>query len=412
MIGEVLPELIGLLRLRLLPGVGDRTVTRLLAHFGTAVAALEADHAPFAALAGKEAARAREDEGEGEARAILERAGGLGMAVAGIGLPGYPPALLRLVDPPPVLFLRGRLELLDAPALAVVGARRATGEGRRFARWLGEELAGAGVAVVSGLALGIDAAAHRGALGGAGSTVAVLASGLDEVHPASHRRLQERIGHEGLLVSEFFPGERVWPHHFPRRNRILAGLGRGLAVIEAGERSGALITVDHALDLGIRIFAVPGPLSSPSSIGTNALLRDGAECLVDPRDLLGGRESGMEDPLFPEFSPRVAARDPRPEGGERGELLSLLGTNPVTVEALQERSGLRAHALLPLLLELELEGRVLRSAAGWCITRRPDEARGGGARRIPSSAGEHGGAGGILQRRGERGESGSIAPRG
>jgi DNA processing protein len=379
---DFLTELLALLRLRFLPGVGDRTAGRLLDHFGSAVAALEAEHEGFVRIAGREAGRARETGTcELDAEKVLERAGRLGMAIVGRGLPGYPVALLQLVDPPPVLFLRGRLETLDRPALTVVGSRKATSAGRRFAGELGEVLSAAGVAVASGLALGIDAAAHRGALGGPGATIGVLASGLDEVHPRSHRRLQERIAGEGLLVSEFPPGEEVRPHHFPRRNRILAALGRAVVVVEAGARSGALITVDHALDLGLRVFSVPGSIEYDQSRGSNALLRDGAECLGEPLDIFRIGDDSSELPLFPdEIRARALGRaagavrqDPDDPGqaDEAEALTLLLGSDPRSTESLQRSSGLPAVELMRRLSELEMGGVAVRTEGGWRLAARP-----------------------------------------
>ncbi|MEX0843070.1 MAG: DNA-processing protein DprA, partial [Gemmatimonadota bacterium] len=350
---------------------GDRTTARLLDRFGTARAALTSSPADFQDVAGPTASRLRDATGSETrraARGAIVVARKKGMGLLGRGLPGYPECLLHLADPPPVIFTLGSLELLERPAVAVVGTRRATGSGRRFAERLGEVLAAHDVPVVSGLALGIDGAAHRGALRGGGSTIAVLGTGVDGCHPPSHRSLQRRISETGLLVSEFPPGEEVRPHHFPRRNRIIAALATAVVVVEAGRRSGALITVDHALDVGREVYAVPGDVETEGAQGVNALLRDGARPLVDPHDLL--------DDL------RVAGRllrEPMERGGGigssrsmegqpiqgAGPLLELLGAGPVSTDDLTQRSRIAPARVMQLLSELELEGRVIRDYAGW-----------------------------------------------
>jgi len=198
----------------------------------------------------------------------------------------YPAALLQLTDPPPILFLDGATEFLESEAVAIVGSRKATEGGRRAAETMGRVLSEAGLTVVSGMALGIDGAAHRGALLGGGRTVAVLGSGLQVVYPAGHRRLSHDIRQSGLLVSEFLPNQPALRHHFPKRNRIIAALAAAVVVVEAGERSGALITVDHGLDLGREVLAVPGAVENPQARGSNALLRDGARAIPDPEAIL------------------------------------------------------------------------------------------------------------------------------
>ena len=204
------------------------------------------------------------------------------------GRPGYPPHLAELHDPPARLFLRGRpAELLARPAVAIVGARSCSSYGVQVARGLARELAAAGVVVVSGLARGIDGEAHRGALAGGGITVAVLGCGIDRDYPRSHAELARRIAEDGLVVSEYPPGVEPAPWRFPARNRIIAGLARATVVVEARERSGALITADFALELGRDVFAVPGEITAALSAGTNDLLRQGAAPLLSADDILG-----------------------------------------------------------------------------------------------------------------------------
>ncbi len=339
-----------LLSLDGLPGVGPATVRKLVRRFGSAHAAMTAPARPFAALAGSTAASARSNR-EATARVVegLALAERLGMEIVVLGDDAYPPDLLNLADPPLVLFLRGRAELLAMRGVAVVGSRRATARGRDVATRLGRALAGAGVPVVSGLALGVDGAAHRGAVAVQGPTVAVLGCGADRPYPRSHARLFRRILDHGLLISEFPPGTDPLPYHFPRRNRVLAAMSRAVVVVEAGRRSGALITVDHALDLGLDVYAVPGPIDQPACEGSNRLLQDGARVLVSIdgflSEILG--ESEAADSVAPN----------RP-GGDAGRVLSVLDGGAVHVDEVAYRLGLDVGSTLALLTTLEVQGRV------------------------------------------------------
>ncbi len=276
----------------------------------------------------------------------------------------YPDSLRALVDPPPLLFLRGRAELLDSPCVAIVGSRRATEGGRRTAETLGNRLSLGGVAVVSGMALGIDGAAHRGALNGGGNTVAVLGSGLRIVHPPSHRSLLRRIAATGLAVSEFLPSEPALPFHFPKRNRIIAALAEAVIVVEAGERSGALITVEHALDLGRDVLVVPGSVENPQCRGSNGLLRDGARVLPDP-------EAVLEE--LPELAARGTVGAWPPAGGSPGKspgslpvprelrgLWNVLSSEASAVEELARRASMSPGEALAGLSALELAGLVVQ----------------------------------------------------
>ena len=416
-------ELRAMLLLRLLPGVGDGRTKDLLSRFGSARDALAAPAPLFTSLAGREAARARRQRDlHLQVDEILERCRARKITLVPMGDPLYPPNLHHLVDPPPLLFLRGDPALLRIPSVTIVGSRKATPTGRRTAERLARGISEREVPVLSGLALGIDAAAHRGALEGPGGTVAVLGSGPDLAYPRSNRRLFLRIVEEGLVVSEFPPGEKARPHHFPRRNRILAALADTVVVVEAGKRSGALITVDHALDLGREVYAVPGSLDSPQSLGSNRLLTDGAGAATSVEDLApalrwgwrkwaeepgtldrigagGQARDGKGGPRAPrrpgpegstgsrrrQPSPREARdRDQLPlfqgsmgdagraPGSSRGReprgssgLLALLGPAPASLEVLVERSGLPPGQILARLTELELQGKVRRHGEGW-----------------------------------------------
>jgi len=342
-----------LLILDQLPGVGPVTVRRLVQRFGTGSRALTAPFDAFAAVAGPRAARARSDA---TLRDVVQRALGraedLGVHVTTWSSPEYPEALNRLADPPPVLFLRGRLELLTRPsAVTVVGARKATARARDIAERMGMRLGRARVTVVSGLALGVDGAAHVGALRSGGDTIAVLGTGADVAYPRAHRRLFHQILDDGLLVSEFLPGMKALPHHFPRRNRILAALSSATVVVEAGRRSGSLITVDHALDLGRDVWVIPGPIDSSACIGSNRLLLEGARPLVDVSDFVV------------EFAGEMSVdcgMTQRSHSGPEVRILSALAEDTLLVDELAAHVGLPVSTALALLTTMELHGEVVR----------------------------------------------------
>lgn len=329
-------------------GVGLRKLRALVTTFGSATRALSVGNTEFSRVAGRMAGRRADRDALLAVERGLRTAYRLGMEIVPWTSDRYPPQLLQLADPPPVLFLRGRSDLLIRQGITVVGARRATARGRGIAERLGAGIAPSGINVVSGLALGIDGAAHRGALSGGGNTVAVLGRGADDVYPAAHRRLFHKIVEEGLVVSEFLPGTPPLPHNFPRRNRILAALGTTVIVVEAGAKSGSLITVDHALDLGLDVWAVPGPIDVPSTLGSNRLLRDGAKPLVSLPDFLEELRGPKAGPV-PADSRRVATENP---------LLASLGDGPVHVDVLAERAGLEVSEALARLTEMELDGWV------------------------------------------------------
>ena len=253
------------------------TYSKLLARFGSVANAL--DDAEFSA-ADVRSARAKAD-------AVLVRAEACGARTLALGLGAdYPEALRQLEDPPPVLFARGDLAAIAAPAAAIVGTRRATSYGERVTRDLAAALARAGVSVLSGLARGIDSAAHRAALAAGGRTAAVLGTGVDLVYPPSHQALQAEIAARGVILSEELPGDGANAGSFPKRNRIIAALAQVTIVVEAPLRSGALNTADHALKLGRTVAAVPGPIDAPASAGSNLLLRDGAIVIAEVADAL------------------------------------------------------------------------------------------------------------------------------
>ena len=314
-------EIQAVLRLGCVPGVGTRALWRILSRFGSGRRALDANPARLDAEAGTACHDVLASPGvDRRVHDALDRCTPE-IEILLWSDEVYPARLGHLVDPPPVLFARGRLELLSRPAVTIVGSRRSTGYGRRSAEALAAQMALRGITVVSGLALGIDGASHRGALEAGGDTIAVLGSGVDLIQPASHRRLGERVAREGLLLSEFLPGEPARAHHFPRRNRILAALGGAVVVVEAAEKSGALITVEHALDLGRDVYAVPGALDAPQSRGCNLLIRQGAQVITSPEEF--GRDLGLvcgSSGEFRAYGVSGGAREVREDSWDSGVL--------------------------------------------------------------------------------------------
>ena len=264
--------------------------------------------------------------------------------------PRFPALLVQIPNPPEELWIRGDLSICDKPAVAVVGARAASRGGMAIASAIAGDLARAGIVVVSGLARGIDAAAHVGALDAGGKTIAVLGTGIDVVYPAEHRELTERIARGGLLVTEFLPGAAPEVFHFPRRNRIISGLSRGVVVVEAAERSGSLITARLAADQGREVMVVPGPVLGGRNRGAHALIRDGAKLVESAVDIL--QELGLEPAMAALSLPR---RSPEGEGRESIEF---------TVDDIAQQLELPAGEALARLLEWELTGEIQRIGSG------------------------------------------------
>ena len=349
-----------LLLLDALPGVGPVAVKRLVDRFGTAARALIAPTGEFTAVTDSTAARARSDRTLREdVDRRLRKAEGLGILCVTWDDDLYPASLRPLADPPPVLFLRGDPSLLvNRRTVSVVGARRATARARDVGERLGSALARSGCVVASGLALGVDGAVHEGVLRAGGSTIAVLGTGPDVPYPRAHRRLFRSMIERGLLVTEFLPGTEALPHHFPRRNRILAGLSSATVVVEAGARSGALITVDHALDLGRDVWAVPGPIDAPTCVGSNRLLLDGARPLVSIRDF-AAEFSGESVPSVPQASHRECTP---PTGSLEGRVLDALAHHSLLADEIANELDVPVQTALALLTTMELHGEVERIA--------------------------------------------------
>jgi DNA processing protein len=350
-------------------GVGPRTFQKLLQRFGSARRAFE-ELPRLAREAGSEERwrRCRRDEAEAEFAALEQ----LGAALLAWGEPGYPPRLAEIADPPPLLSVSGRIDLLEAPAIALVGARNASANGRMLARSLASDLAAGGLVVISGLARGIDTAAHEGALAAGGATVAVIASGLDVPYPEDNAELMARIAASGAVVTERALGAVPQARHFPRRNRLIAGLSQGVVVVEAAPQSGSLITARLAAEQGREVMAVPGSPLDPRHRGTNQLLRDGAtlvETADDVRSALGPL-GAVPKPSPARPAPRRAPapqppRPPRPATtATAGDLLDRLqerlGPEPLLVDELIRQCHASTAEVQQALLELELDGRLER----------------------------------------------------
>jgi len=351
------PGLESWLQLALTPGLGSATLRRLLGQFGLPQAVLAQQRRELAAYASPAVLAALDSEevrqGVARARAWAAEPGN---AVITLADENYPRLLLEIPDPPALLYARGRAELLQRPALAIVGSRNATLQGEANAQTMAQALSEAGLTIVSGLALGIDAAAHRGGLARAGSTIAVLGTGIDVVYPSRNAALAAEIAERGLLISEFPLGTAPAGQNFPRRNRLISGLGRGCLVVEAALASGSLITARAAADQGREVFAMPGSIHSPLAKGCHALIKSGAKLVESAEDVLaelsGFRASGY-----------AATTKATPAATETG-LLACMGHDPVDVDFLCARAGMSAERVSSELLRLELDGRVAALPGG------------------------------------------------
>jgi DNA processing protein len=346
-------ELAAWIKLSLVQGLGGQSLRRLLTEFGLPQQVLAAGRGALARIVSAEvASRILSDFDQAAIDAALEWAEAEGHAILTLADGDYPKPLLETPDPPALLYVRGRRELLARPSLAVVGSRNATPQGIRNAEQFARFFSAAGLTIVSGLALGIDAAAHHGGLEAAGSTIAVLGTGADILYPQRNRALGERIAREGLIVSEFALGTPPHGSNFPRRNRVISGLTRGCLVVEAALASGSLITARLAAEQGREVFAIPGSIHSPHSKGCHALIKQGAKLVESAQDVL--QELGMTG-----FAPPPSVADPETTG-----LLAQLGHDPCDIDTLCARSGLTADVVSAMLLQLELDGQITGMAGG------------------------------------------------
>jgi DNA processing protein len=361
------------LRLIRSENVGPASFRALINRFGSAEAALAA--LPELAAAGG-ARRPSRIASEAEAMRELEAARRFGARIVAIGEPDYPQMMQRMELPPPLVAIKGNAALFRPVAVAIVGARNASAAGARMARTLASGLGQAGYVIVSGLARGIDAAAHEASL--RTGTIAVLAGGLDRLYPPENLALCGRIAEEGALVSEMPFGWEPRARDFPRRNRLVAGLGLGLVVVEAAQRSGSLISARLAGEMGRLVFAVPGSPLDPRASGTNALIKDGAMLVTEARDVIdaltplssspqsGGRSlpDAIGLPPLHHLEEEELAAVPPPAEGDRAVVLEALGPTPVQTDELLRHTGLHPAQLATILLELDLAGRLERHAGG------------------------------------------------
>lgn len=341
----------------LLPQLGGVALQGLLTAFGSAEKAWEALLPALQAVPGVSTGMAQAMRRFPRARALREdkaRVARAGVRVIVWGDADYPPRLREIASAPPILYLRGTVEPGDAAAVAIVGARHATAYGESVARELAVELSRRGLTIVSGLARGIDAAAHRGALEPGGRTLAVLGSGLDEIYPPEHRDLAGEVAGHGAVLSEFPLGTAPLRLHFPRRNRIISGLSMGVIVVEAGVGSGALITAHHALEQGREVFAVPGRVHARYSEGCNRLIKAGAKLVETWEDVLSELV-----PQLPRRSSRSkAAPPPPPLTAAEERVFDILAEGPLHIDALIVRADLPGGRVASALVGLEMKGLV------------------------------------------------------
>jgi DNA processing protein len=345
--------------------VGPTTFHRLVAEHGSVTAALAA----LPAIAAESGVEGYQPCPETVARAEMAAGRACGARLVLFGGAGYPAALKDLPDAPPVLWAKGNLNLLSRPMVALVGARNASSLGLRMARRLAEELGQAGHVVVSGLARGIDAAAHQGAL--SSGTIAVLAGGVDVIYPEENATLAKSIAEGGLILSEQPPGLQPQTRHFPVRNRIISGLARAVVVVEAAAKSGSLITARNALDQGREVLAVPGHPMDARASGCNMLIRDGAQLVRAAADVLAalGPVAAVVAKASDRFVTELPGPVPKPRApadiaAAHARILGRLGPSPMAEDQLLRDLDIDHGLIAPLLLQLELEGRIERQAGG------------------------------------------------
>lgn len=355
------PDIESWLNLNLIDGLGDESIRRLLVAFGHPAAILAA---PVTALErivkNTIAQRIKQGADRDKIAGVFKWLEDPSNAIITLADPDYPAQLLNIADPPPLLYLKGRRELLQQPALAVVGSRNATPQGLSNAEAFSEAASNAGLCIISGMALGIDTAAHQGGLRGFAASIAVVGTGLDIVYPAKNHPLAHKLAKEGALISEFPLGTPAIGRNFPRRNRIISGMSQGCLVVEAALRSGSLITARQALDQGREVLAIPGSIHSPLSKGCHALIKQGAKLVESTQDIL--------DEL--NCLPPTVVEDKKEEFttqkiSENGLLLKHLGYDVIDMDTLCARSGLTAEIVSAMLLTLELDGQVSSLPGGY-----------------------------------------------
>lgn len=364
-------EIAAWLRLLATEGVGDVTARLLLTHFGLPEHIFAQSYSTLIRVVSERVALNLLSEPDEALQQHIERTlawyAQPNNHILTLACADYPQALLTTADPPAMLYAKGRIELLgEARALAIVGSRNATTQGLKNTEWFAEELAQGGCHIISGLALGIDTAAHQGALKAyraapsvAGSTIAVIGTGCDIIYPARNQALTYEIAEHGLILSEFPLGAKAQPTHFPRRNRIISGLSQGVLVVEAALQSGSLITARQALEQNREVFAIPGSIHSPLSRGCHALIKQGAKLVECAQDILD--ELHALAPLAAKPSQAPSPPTP-PTSNTEQTILDALGHDPCDIDTLAARTGLDVGVLLAELMGLELQGRVEKRA--------------------------------------------------
>jgi len=351
------------LRLSLVSGLGVRSQLLLLRHFGEPAAIFSASRAELKGLVSPALVdgiiHMAQKENYPERQLTEDWLEGVNHALLTLDHPAYPSQLLSLPDPPTLLYAKGNLKLLQKPALSIVGSRNSTQQGICNAEAFAQHLSNSGLCIVSGLASGVDAAAHRGGLLGVGSSIAVIGTGIDRIYPASNRDLAHQLAQNGLILSEFSLGSPPIAGHFPQRNRIIAALGLGCLVVEAALGSGSLITARQAVDIGREVFAIPGSIHSPLAKGCHSLIKNGAKLVESADDILAELCFGNDL-----FSTSVQVKDTTTSAESETSILDALGWDPIDLETLIERTSLTNSALCEILLGLELEGKLASLPGG------------------------------------------------
>lgn len=356
-------QLAAWLRLDQAPGLGFMTAHRLLSAFGSPAAVFESGAAQLQGLVGDKLTRTLLAPPSPATLALIDKtlawAALDGNTLLTLADDAYPRLLLEIPDPPLLLYAKGRVALLNQPSLAIVGSRNASAQGAAHARQFAQALSAAGLTIVSGLALGIDAAAHEGALLDGGATVAVIGTGADIVYPARNHALAHRIAEQGCIISEYALGTPALPANFPRRNRIISGLARGTLVVEAAAQSGSLITARLAAEQGREVYAIPGSIQSPLARGCHDLIRQGARLVENAHDILNDYH-GLPSHSLPVKNPVSLPASDQTDN----DLLKIIGYDPVSLNVLAARAGLDTATISAQLLTLELDGLVEMLAGG------------------------------------------------
>lgn len=362
------------LRLLSVPGIGSDTARKLLKEFGLPGVLFQTDFQALRTVVSDKIARAilqpRTAEFERQVALTSDWLAQPGNVLLCLADADYPSSLLSIPDPPVLLFVKGRAELLQAPTLAIVGSRNATAQGIVNAEKFAENLSHGGLTISSGLAAGIDTAAHRGALQGNGSTIAVVGTGLDIIYPAKNKALAHQIAEQGCMVSEYFLGTPSIAANFPRRNRIISGLAQGVLVVEAAAQSGSLITARMAAEQGREVFAIPGSIHSPLAKGCHQLIKQGAKLVESAQDILDEVQvfagTATRSVVSVDTAPLESSGSaPAIHSSVEQKLLSIIGYDPVHIDLLATRAHMQASELSVILLGMELGGAIESLSGGY-----------------------------------------------